>query len=72
MSAANAVHLTAGAVALMVLVLALIAVMVLLDGIAAAPVRPKPRHRRSPGVQFFAYDAGTTPIVILRDGRTVR
>lgn len=72
MSAANAIYFTAGSVALMVLVVALIAVMVLLDGIAAAPVRPKPRHRKTPGGQYWvrSTQTRTAPIVIL--GRSVR
>jgi hypothetical protein len=62
MSAETAVYLVAGAVGLMVLVVALIAAMVVLDAVTAWPARSK--HRRSPGVQYWVRSNQTTTAAI--------
>jgi hypothetical protein len=77
MSAETAVYLVAGAVDLMVLVVALIAAMVVLDGLAAWP--PRPRHRRpatrkaTPGAQYYVRSTQTTTAAIaISEGRWTR
>lgn len=72
MSAETSVYFAVGFVAVMVAVLLAVAVMVILDTLAAWP--PRPKHRQSPGAQYWvrSTQTSTAPIVILADGRAAR
>lgn len=58
----TAVYIAAGAVVLMVVMLAAVAVMIVLDTFVAWP--PRPRHRRSPGGQYWTRSLQTTTAAI--------